>query len=404
MERFPSPFAARHAALRRKRAISIGIPLLGSFEVLEPRTLLAATAVLDQGMLRIQGDAQDNTIDVAIAGDTVTVTCDGTALTPFTGYGADFSAIKLDAAAGNDTVTVSAQDLTVQAETPVRLAVEGGTGDDVIRVQATNVAVTASDTEPGTLQLSVGGGLGNDTIDLAIQGLTVDETACLTLRVTGGDGEDLVTLLAEDATIAGRAALQANLGKGNDQLDLALRGLTVTETGTLGQQIHGGLGDDVLVQQNSEVSITGWVNAQVSGDAGDDTFALTNDTVTVDGTVNAHIRGGLGDDTLTLNGTALTINGTVRAQVQGGLGDDTLNNQMASDAVTRGPEAVVDVRAHDSRWASLLDDWHNPRDAKTPPETGLAEDSVTPAPERETLTSMLRRRLAGLGHRKAPET
>lgn len=399
MERFRTPLSGPLAFRRGKsQSTSVSVPVLGFFEALEPRTLLASTALVDHGVLRIQGDSQNNTIDVAIAGDTVTVTCDGNAFAPFTGLGTDFSAIQVQAGAGNDAVTVEAKDLTASAGQPLRLAIQGGEGDDTISVAAENAAISGSDSQHGGLQVSIDGGCGNDAIDLVLQGFTVDETARLSLRVDGGGGDDVINILAQDTNIAGRASLQVDLGAGNDKLDLAVDGLTVAQTGKLSERINGGLGDDSFSQKNSDVSVVGQVDAQVNGGPGSDSFALTNDTVTVDGTVNAQIRGGLGDDSLTLDGTAITINGTVHGLVLGGPGTDTISNQMASDAVTQGPNAVVNVQVHDSRWESLLDGWHNPNDSKPSHPSGppAEQDPDSQVPDRGKDISQWRRRLASL--------
>ena len=117
------------AALRELSPSSSGRPTrarsLMHLEALEPRLLLSASAMVDSGMLTVTGDAAANdVVQIEQTAETATgviisLTLDGGAAQTFT----DITAITVDAAGGDDTITLLS---------PIRVAatIDGGTGDD----------------------------------------------------------------------------------------------------------------------------------------------------------------------------------------------------------------------------------------------------------------------------------
>jgi len=384
----PSGGGCPQSKSRRSRN---GEPAVGQFESLEPRMVLNGTAVIENGALVVQGDAEDNAIDVTVTGDTVKVTCDGQDLQSFAGLGSDFTVVKVEAGAGNDTVTVQASDAAIEAGQNVRIAVDGGEGDDAITINAQNTQVAAEGEEGGSLRVAVHGGRGADAIDLAIEGLTVAENARLAVDVQGNTGDDTIALLAKEANLDGNVWVSLDLGLGDDTLDASIEDLAVAQTGKVSFGVRGGPGDDNATLHASEATIEGLLTTRIDGGFGQDSFDLTTNNVTIDGTVQVGVNGGPGDDAMTLAGSGIIIHGTVRGRVDGGPGRDTLTDDRAADAVALGPQAVVDVKVHPGPQRSQP---HKPGNSDAPREDdhGLPEDL-------EAMFHSLRRRMARLNGR-----
>ena len=162
-------------------------------------------------------------------------------------------------------------------------------------------------------------------IGLAVQGGSGDDV------LTGGTGDDVLTGGSGNDTLRGNAgADQLRGGSGNDTL-------YADSSDTV---IEGGLGSDTLhVEGSTGVSIGAGAGIETAyGNAGNDVFDGS------DLTVAANFEGGSGDDVLTggsgndtLSGQAgndVLTGGTGNDVLTGGSGDDTLSGGAGQDRAT----------------------------------------------------------------------
>ena len=264
---------------------------------------------------------------------------------------------------GNDTLSAAGQSLG-----KVRLAINGGTGNDVI------TGSNDADTIDGGAGLdTVNGGAGNDTItggddndmlmgDAGDDVLNGNEGAD-TLRggdgndvASGDNGDDRVEGNSGDDTVSGGDGMDKVIGNsGNDLMtggndDDSLFGGSGSDT------MDGGSGDDTLRGQNDADSIRGGDGRDtLRGDLGNDTIiGGDGDDILFGDAGNDAMNGGDGDDLMVGSAgddTMLGGDGDDRIQagagrdrVLGGEGDDTLNAQGGSDLVAgnEGDDIIAD--------------------------------------------------------------
>ncbi|MGA2498927.1 MAG: beta-propeller domain-containing protein [Tepidisphaeraceae bacterium] len=195
--------------------ISQAVSRVPLFDRLEARFLLAAHPVVWQ----INGTPKDDTIVVAVSAtdaSQATFTLDGKIVASKAIK--SISAIRINAGAGNDTVTVGFG--VDQAGIPVTIL--GGPGDDSITGGAENDYIIAGDGND-----TVDGGLGDDTI---FGGAGND-------LLQGGDGNDFINGDAGNDTLVG--------GLGNDSL-FGGTGNDMLSGGVGNDTLKGGAGNDVL--------------------------------------------------------------------------------------------------------------------------------------------------------------
>ena len=173
-------------------------------------------------------------------------------------------------------------------------------------------ALAESITIDGTVGLAVQGGSGNDIL-------------------TGGSGDDALSGDAGNDTLKGEAgADQLRGGAGNDTL-------YADSSDTV---IEGGLGTDTLhVEGTTGVTIGAGAGIETAfGNVGDDVFDGSDLTAAANfegGSGNDTLTGGSGNDTLKGNaGNDTLIGGTGDDVLTGGSGNDTLSGGVGQDRAT----------------------------------------------------------------------
>ena len=262
-------------------------------ERLEDRTLLAATASLFGGVLRVGGDAGSaNLINIRNSADgtMIDVTIDYVnrrneprQLVKSFSKALGISAIQVRGGGRADTILVGQAnpDLGIAAfALPARVI--GGAGDDTIRLTDAANFVNA-----GAGNDNVTTGAGHDVI-FAGAGNDV---------VGAGDGDDWIRGMLGDDNLEG--------GGGNDRINAGL-GNDVVGGGQGNDTVRGELGNDTLEGgPDNDLLFGGLGNDTVRGGGGDD-----------------HLWGGAGDDT-----------------VEGGQGNDTLGGILGTNVLLGGPGA-----------------------------------------------------------------
>ena len=216
---------------------------------------------------------------------------------------------QLRGGSGNDTLYADSSDTVI----------EGGLGSDTLHVE-------------GSTGVSIGAGAGIETA-YGNAGNDVFDGSDLTVAASfeGGSGDDVLTGGSGNDTLRGNAgADQLRGGSGNDTL-------YADSSDTV---IEGGLGSDTLhVEGSTGVSIGAGAGIETAyGNAGNDVFDGS------DLTVAASFEGGSGDDVLTggsgndtLSGQAgndVLTGGTGNDVLTGGSGDDTLSGGAGQDRAT----------------------------------------------------------------------
>jgi Ca2+-binding RTX toxin-like protein len=180
------------------------------FEAFERRNLMAASAVLADGILTVTGSEADDSIVFRQVENRITV--DG--VSGFFEAG-QIRQIVVNALAGNDTVNLDSGAIAGQQPITIASSVNGGTGNDFITGGAANDVLFGEFGDDVLL-----GGDGNDTI----QGGAGND------QLDGGIGDDGLFGHEGNDTLRG--------GAGNDTL-------------------QGGEGDDTLVSSDTVVAYTG---------------------------------------------------------------------------------------------------------------------------------------------------
>ncbi len=234
--------ATRHASRRSRISQAVGrVPLL---DRLEARFLLAAHPTVWQ----LSGTPSDDSIEVSVSATNAsraTFTLNGNIVASKAIR--KISAIRINAGAGDDTVTVNFD--IDQAGIPVTIL--GGAGNDSITGGAEGDYIIA-----GTGNDTVDGGLGNDTI----YGGTGNDL------LEGNDGNDFISGDGGNDTIPG--------GLGNDSL-FGGAGKDKLSGGYGNDTLKGGDGNDVLRGGDG-------VNALISGPGHDTMYRHKGDRYTLD--------------------------------------------------------------------------------------------------------------------------
>ncbi len=187
--------------------------------------------------------------------------------------------------AGGQTVTINYSEIETILRDPAG-TVDGTAGSDTMNPGYTDPQGDQVDGTDG-LNDTIAGGAGNDVIDAGLG----DDTAA------GGVGNDTVAGNVGNDSLAGEGGNDSlDGGTGNDTLD----------GGADADTLKGGIGADSLVGGDGTDTLDGGDgNDTLSGDAGSDTLA--------GGTGNDTIDGGLGDDDIAVGGAD---------SATGGSGDD----------------------------------------------------------------------------------
>lgn len=234
-----------------------------TLELLENRALLATTAILSNGVLRIVGTEKADQIVVRQIGDQIRV--NGKA----TFAAADVGAIEIDARGGNDNVSIidvrapraivpwspaqlvgpggcagSFPDLIFRAPIFERIVVHGGAGNDRI-VNKSSVSCAAFGDAGNDF---LGGGSGNDLLSGGtgndhLLGMHGNDTLLGDAGndfLQGGDGDDCL--------YGGLDRDRLHGGTGNDRLDGGFDGIFRKFRSEYRDFLRGDAGNDIYVQ------------------------------------------------------------------------------------------------------------------------------------------------------------
>lgn len=238
--------------------------------------------------------------------------------------GTTISQVTVNAAGGDDTVTVGDLDTVCRSS----LVIQGGDGNDFL---------SALNAKTGAIRVRMEGGAGNDTITGGLGNDTLVGDAG-TDRIKGGDGNDQLeggtgadsingengndTLLGGDTsdTLTGDGSDTLNGDAGNDSMRGGLGG-DLLNGGAGNDTANGGDGDDTANGGDGNDLLLGDTGLDsIAGNAGDDTLDGGRNNDTLDGgDGNDKIRGDHGDDS-----------------ILGGLGDDTVNGGDGNDTINGG--------------------------------------------------------------------
>jgi Ca2+-binding RTX toxin-like protein len=390
----------------RRRALALaaaaGATLVATLALTTGQASAAYTSSIQNGTLQLTGDNAGDTLVLAPSPTSLDVSVNDTLLASFDR--STFSAVKVQAGGGNDTVRV------FNAATPLDLTIDGGNGDDTLlggngnelliggsgndfvdgNIGADTVQLGAgTDTfqwDPGDGSDSVDGGGGNDTlafngsnaseqIALAasgsharltrdIAGITMDLVGIETANVRALGGTDTVTVANLAGTDVKTAGVDLNGfdGTGDAAAD------KVVATGTDGADavdVGSSGAVDVVTGLAAKLQVTGSETAlddvEVDTLGGADTATsgvdFTGSTpVTIDGgdgTDSATYSGSGGADTIGIarNGDAVAtftpsggvFNATASVEnltIQGLGGDDTISGQNGVRAII--PRLTID--------------------------------------------------------------
>jgi hypothetical protein len=354
-----------------RRAISFRPRL----EALEDRRLLACSVTASaSGTLTIGGDNAANTVLITDNGSdapgNVTVTCDGTAMTPavavhairistrggndVVGYtltgplSGSSRSVRVDLGTGDDSWTAnlagglvngSSWGATVSGSTgndmlqalvsggvsggsAVAFNYSGGTGNDRLTGQVgTNLA------DGSSLVFGASGSTGNDTIAEAFSGQLLGGSQAL-FSASGGTGNDAIQgTFGGDVFDGSLLRFSADGGVGNDLVALATSGnLNLHGGSSMQANLYGGDGTD-QVFTNYQGSVNGALSVRGDGGANNDRVATVIKLMpdgNAPGSVRARVVGSSGNDRLTLVARPLPGDPAldVNALIQGGSGGD----------------------------------------------------------------------------------
>ena len=255
------------------------LPAEMALEQLEPRELLAVTAIVIQNELFITAGVNDSVTVRTSVGNPVPVEVLGNNLR-VNGIG------------------------NVAANTLSRIRIEAGDGNNNINLSA----VTATSFGAG-LSIIVNAGNGNDTFV---------GSPDFGASVFGGDGNDTLTGGGGRDTLDGGNGLDSILGGNGDD---SLRG------GDGRDALDGGNGNDTLSGGDGKDTLL--------GQAGNDTFDGGSETDDLrGGSGNDTLQGGAGNDTVQgEDGNDSLFGGNDHDSLLGGNGNDTLNGEAGNDTV-----------------------------------------------------------------------
>ncbi len=304
-------------------------------QMLEPRVLLAGTAVLVGSTLTVTGDATNNTISVA-NGANLAVTIDGTT-SNFTS--ASVTSIDISGLVGNDTITINSLGAGMS------LTADGGDGNDGISVASTvtNAVVLLGGNNDDTLTGGAGndtltGGAGNDTYvfntDLALGSDTIDETdgGTDTLNFSGTTTRNVTVDLSNAAAQVVNAGLTLTLSSSSTMENVIGGTLNDTLTGnTLNNVLTGGAGNDTYLFDTDSIAGLGSDTINEAG-GGIDTLDFS---VTTTRSVNVDLSVAVSQVVNSVMTLTLSAGNTIE-NVIGGSVNDTLTGNALNNTLTGG--------------------------------------------------------------------
>lgn len=217
---------------------------------------------------------------------------------------------------GDDIITVN----TINEVRPVRLLIDGQTGDDTISALGSRI---------GNVRLELRGGDDNDTITGSSDRDTINGDAGDD-SLNGSDGDDSINGGLGDDVINGDAGNDSLIGDdGNDTLN----GNDDNDT------LVGSFGNDALMGNAGDDNLRGgFGNDNLNGSTGSDLLqgGADNDTL-AGGSGNDSLDGGTGDDTVKgQSGDDQLKGGDGNDRVEGNSGADTIDAGDGNDTVFGG--------------------------------------------------------------------
>src|SRR5215831_8526286 len=296
--------STRRSLTRRRRPTRF----VSGFESLEPRLMLAVTAVFSpqSGLLTIFGDAQNNTITISRdAAGAILVNGGAVAVQGGTPTVANTALIQAFGQAGNDTITMNEANGALPSANLFGGAgndtLTGGSGNDMLFGQAGNDTLLGK----GGNDLLFGGD-GNDTL-------------------IGGDGDDQVFGEAGNDRMIWNPGDDTDLNEGGDGSDtVEVNGGNGAENFTIaanGTRVRFDRTDPAPFSIDIGTSEKLTLNAN----GGDDSFSATGNLAAL---IQTTVDGGTGNDTiLGTNGADFLL---------GGDGNDFIDGQQGNDTALMG--------------------------------------------------------------------
>ena len=205
--------------------------------------------------------------------------------------------IALDTAGGNDQVTLALNRISAST---LQASINTGAGNDTLRVYG------GDDVASATVDITAQMGTGNDFAEtrLDLEGFDlVGASSVWKTNFFGGDGDDILSATGELGTgnVAGTLSMGLFGDVGNDQINFALGGLTL-QGGKLQLRGNGFSGNDRL-SLSGNFSGNGVLDIILSGNGNSD--ILTSNASNTGNSGGAILDGGAGSDVATTAGTLL---------------------------------------------------------------------------------------------------
>lgn len=261
---------------------------------------------------------------------------------------------------GDDTATVRTFNL-IDAYPVDFHVISGGAGDD--HISYTAEWTNPNDSDPGIAHTAIGGGLGNDSIDVSLEG----SGDFGNLRVAGGAGNDRVLFNynyfnnSNAVARADHAEGSISGGAGDDNIALNIirpqqgRVLTDADFNEAHAVVSGNAGNDSI-----EVALEGegnFGNLRIMGNAGNDDIYMhyeLEDVLVTGYSVSGSVYGGAGNDRLFVDGGGAPADGA-KMVVSGGAGNDLIVNNLATARVYGGSQSDTFVLAEGGNAGTIMD-------------------------------------------------
>ena len=330
-----------------------------AFDLMEGRDCPAVTCSLVGGALTVLGDMGANAVTVSTAAQgSVEVTGDGQvfdftgvqSVRVATGDGNDQVVLRVlegagapvgltatvDLGGGDDTAEVTVVSFTAvnlsaaPPAAPIDVTVAGSVGND-------RLSANLAGGGPGTkmlvpaVRLALDGGIGNDAIDAGASNLLFRRQ--VDVAVAGGDGADALTQDFHANNFFAPLTLAVSGGAGDDRITTRFdaTGPRSVYNAAVTVGVTGGAGADVM-----DFALGGWEGtAPPTADQQGPALPVVNVSFAVT------LDGGDGNDLIVAK-LAATGKGALAARVLGGAGDDDLGLDLAGVAVGFPATGVID--------------------------------------------------------------
>lgn len=251
-------------------------------------------------LLKINGDAGDDVIEANVDN--------------LMNYGR--FALDVGGGVGNDVLEVGIGNPCVFPESELQIALSGDAGDDRIEANVDELM------NSGLFALNVGGGGGNDFLEVGVGNPCNFPESETQIALSGDAGDDLIEANVDNLMNSGRFALDAGGGTGNDILEVFIGKPCMSPVSDTRIALSGDAGDD-RIEANVNLFNSGHFALNVDGGGGNDRIQAR---VEIDeergGALDVRILGGLGDDDLMLALYGVDVESLATALVDGGRGRD----------------------------------------------------------------------------------